>query len=57
MRVIRYGIKPGKQISQRWFCYNCRRLSYTPLLEELGEGLEKEEASSNIRGMKIVVVC
>jgi len=31
-RVIKYGIKPGKHhLSQRYFCYNCRRLTYTPL--------------------------
>ena len=32
-RVIKYGIKAVKQPSQRWFCYNCRRLPYTPLDE------------------------
>ncbi len=33
-RVIKYGIKAGRRhLSQRWFCYRCRRLSYTPLEE------------------------
>jgi hypothetical protein len=33
-RVIKYGIKANRHhLLQRWFCYNCRRLSYSPLEE------------------------
>jgi len=33
-RVIKYWIKAGKQLSQRWFYYNCRHFFNTPLLVE-----------------------
>ena len=44
-RVIKYGIKPGKIIQQRWFCCSCNRYCFTPLLLD---GQEEQNNKINL---------